>query len=289
MLVVTPATIGDCSSPPSRNGTWRRPGRPAPLALLVGVYVLALQAGAPRGRRPRRRAAQLAASRSPDPAPAGGGRLPDRRPRRGLPLLDAHAPARPARATSRPLLLLLALSRVIMRPATRRLMARGARARAASPTRSTGLVPLARPDLLLAHPCAVRRRARAPDVVHALEHASFFTAGLAVWWPLIQPVPMRRRMTGLWPFAYIGAAKSGLAGARPLPDLVAERGLRPLRDRAAHLGPERDRGPERRRRDDDARAVAVVLLVAFVVLFVGMLNQSEADDQRRERLEAAAP
>ena len=48
--------------------------------------------------------------------------------------------------------------------------------------------------------------------MHALEHASFFTAGIALWWPLIQPVPMRHRMTGMWPFAYIGAAKLGLAG-----------------------------------------------------------------------------
>jgi putative membrane protein len=47
--------------------------------------------------------------------------------------------------------------------------------------------------------------------VHLLEHASFFAAGFCVWWPLIQPVPMRRRLTGLWPLAYIGTAKFGLA------------------------------------------------------------------------------
>ena len=34
---------------------------------------------------------------------------------------------------------------------------------------------------------------------------------------------------------------------------------------------------------------SVVLLIAFVVLFVQMLTQSEADEQRRERLERAAP
>ena len=26
-------------------------------------------------------------------------------------------------------------------------------------------------------------------LVHLLEHASFFAAGLALWWPLIQPDP----------------------------------------------------------------------------------------------------
>ena len=33
---------------------------------------------------------------------------------------------------------------------------------------------------------------------------------------------------------------------------------------------------------------SIVLLIAFVVLFVQMLTQSEADEQRRERLERAA-
>ena len=28
-------------------------------------------------------------------------------------------------------------------------------------------------------------------LLHALEHLSFFAAGVALWWPLIQPVPMR--------------------------------------------------------------------------------------------------
>ena len=34
---------------------------------------------------------------------------------------------------------------------------------------------------------------------------------------------------------------------------------------------------------------SIVLLIAFVVLFVQMLTQSEADERRRERLERAAP
>ena len=33
---------------------------------------------------------------------------------------------------------------------------------------------------------------------HALEHASFFTAGMAFWWYLIEPVPPRHRLTGPW-------------------------------------------------------------------------------------------
>ena len=46
-------------------------------------------------------------------------------------------------------------------------------------------------------------------LIHLLEHVSFFTAGVALWWPLIQPVPMRRRLTGMQPLAYIASAKAG--------------------------------------------------------------------------------
>ena len=47
--------------------------------------------------------------------------------------------------------------------------------------------------------------------VHVLEHFSFFAAGLALWWPLVQPIPMRRSLTGLQPLAYIATAKGSLA------------------------------------------------------------------------------
>ena len=57
--------------------------------------------------------------------------------------------------------------------------------------------------------------------VHLLEHVTFFAAGLALWWPLIQPVPMRRRMTGMQPVAYVAPAKGGLAAAGLYPARAA--------------------------------------------------------------------
>jgi cytochrome c oxidase assembly factor CtaG len=108
-----------------------------------------------------------------------------------------------------PLLMLLALSRVIMRPLTRKLQ---------SVERALG--PLAHPASALVlwlafvyfwHVPALYDAALEHSAVHALQHVSFFTAGILVWWPLIQPVPMRNRLTGMWTFGYIGAAKLGLA------------------------------------------------------------------------------
>lgn len=184
-----------------------------------------------------------------------------------------------------PLLLLLGLSRVIMRPATRRLQAV-----------ERALGPFAHPVtgivvwlflIYLWHVPAMYDAALESPSLHALEHASFFAAGVAVWWPLIQPVPMRRRLTGLWTFAYIGAAKAGLAALglylawsstvaysyyETVPRIW---GLSPIEDQnvgGAIMMVEQ----------------SIVLALVLVVLFVRMLRQSEEEELRRERLEDAA-
>lgn len=184
-----------------------------------------------------------------------------------------------------PLLLLLALSRMIMRPATRRLM---------SVERALG--PFAHPVtglvlwlflIYLWHVPALYEAAIENPFLHLLEHASFFTAGVAVWWPLIQPVPMRRRLTGLWTVAYIGAAKFGLAAL----------GLY-LTWSGNVLYGHYEQVPRIWGLDavDDQNAGGAIMMVeqslvfviALVVLFVAMLSASEAEELRRERLEDAA-
>ena len=181
-----------------------------------------------------------------------------------------------------PLLLLLALSRVIMRPLTRRLVAvERALGRLAHPVTALvawlGLV-------YLWHIPALYEAAIANPLVHLLEHGSFFAAGLALWWPLIQPVPMRHGLRGLGPFAYIGAAKAGLAALGVFltwSDVVVYDyyatvprtwGLSPLEDQnvgGAMMMVEQ----------------SLVLVVTFIVLFVRMLARSEEDERRRERLD----
>jgi putative membrane protein len=183
-----------------------------------------------------------------------------------------------------PLLLLLSLSRVIMRPLTRRLMAL-----------ERALGPLAHPVtgivlwlglMYLWHVPAIYDAALRDPLVHLLEHASFFTAGVCVWWPLIQPVPMRRRLTGLWPLVYIGTAKIGLAILglyltwstsvlyEPYERVPRIWGLSPIEDQ--NIG----------------GAIMMVeqsltFVLVLVAVFVRMLVSSEADERRRERLEEA--
>jgi cytochrome c oxidase assembly factor CtaG len=183
-----------------------------------------------------------------------------------------------------PLLLLLSLSRVMLRPATRRL-ARLERA----------LGPLASPPaavllwlgiMYLWHVPALYDAAAQYPLLHMVEHVSFFVAGLVLWWPLIQPVPMRRGLTGMQPLAYIAACKGGLAAL----------GLFLAWSSTAHY-PWYEDTP--RIWDlsavEDQNVAGVIMMVeqsltlvlVMVWLFVRMLIRSEQDELRRERLEEA--
>lgn len=200
-------------------------------------------------------------------------------------LFSAHMAQHVLLGDIAPLLLLLALSRVIMRPATRRLVAiERALGRFASPL--TGLAVWL-VLLYLWHIPALYVAAIENPALHVLEHASFFTAGVALWWPLVQPVPMRHRLTGLSTFAYVGAAKAGLAAlglyltwastlAYPYYARVPSGfGLTPIEDQnvgGALMMLEQ----------------SIVLVIVFCVLFARMLTHSEEEQRRRERLEDAA-
>lgn len=200
-------------------------------------------------------------------------------------LFSAHMAQHVLLGDIAPLLTLLALSRVIMRPATRRL-ARLERALGPLAQPTTGLV-LWFGLVYLWHIPALYVAALESAPVHALEHASFFTAGVAVWWPLIQPVPMRRRLSGLGTFAYIGVAKVGL-GVLGLYLVWSQSVTYSYYERVPRIW-----GLSALEDQNVGGALmmieqSTVLVLVLAVLFVRMLVQSERDEQRRERLDDAA-
>src|SRR5215204_2203559 len=111
-------------------------------------------------------------------------------------------------------------------------------------------------------------------LLHGLEHVSFFTAGCLLWWPLIQPVPMRHRLEGMQGLLYVFAAKATLGvlglyltwSSSVVFDYYLDKpriwDLTPVSDQnvgGAIMMVEQ----------------ALVLLLVFFLLFVRMLTQSE--------------
>jgi putative membrane protein len=261
-----------------------------PLALFAGIYcwrfAQARKEVAARGGDPNRGAGPLHA------LAFGGGMLAVVvalvTPLDGLGedyLFSAHMVQHVLLGDVAPLLILLGLSRVILRPVTRRVSDLERR-----------LGPLASPAtgiavwiflMYLWHIPALYDAAVEHPLIHLLEHISFFTAGVALWWPLIQPVPMRRRLTGLQPIAYIGAAKAALAGLGIFLtwSTTAIYPFYETTPRIWGLSP-----------IEDQNVAGVIMMVeqsltlalVLVALFVRMLGQSERDQLRRERLEDRA-
>jgi putative membrane protein len=185
-----------------------------------------------------------------------------------------------------PLLLLLSLSRVIMRPATRRLQSVEKKLGAFANPITFIVIWLAL--LYFWHIPAMYNAALEHPFVHALEHICFFTAGVTVWWPLIQPVPMRHRLSGLGTFAYIGGAKIGLG----ILGLFLTWSGTVVYSFYEHVP--RIWGLSAVQDQNVGGAImmveqSLVLVTTFTILFVRMLLQSEEDERRRERFEDAAP
>ncbi len=200
-------------------------------------------------------------------------------------LISAHMVQHVLLGDIAPALLLLTLSRVIMRPATRRLNGIERKlGRFASPW--TGLA-LWLSLMYFWHVPALYDAALENPIVHLLEHVSFFTAGVCVWWPLIQPVPMRRPLKGFQTVGYIGAAKFGLA-ALGLYLTWSSSVFYPYYEQVPRIW-----GLSAIADQNAGGAIMMVeqsitFVIALTVLFARMLKQSEIDEQRRERLEERA-
>jgi len=181
-----------------------------------------------------------------------------------------------------PLLILLSLSRVILRPATRRFTAIERRlGPVASPA---GCIVIWLTIMYVWHIPALYDAATQHALVHLLEHTSFFAAGMALWWPLIEPIPMRRPLTGLQPVAYIFTAKAGLAvlGVYLTWSTSSIYPYYQHTPRIWGLTPIEDQNV--------AGVIMMVeqsmtLAIVLAALFIRMLGRSETEQLRRERLE----
>jgi len=183
-----------------------------------------------------------------------------------------------------PILLILGLTKVLLRPVTRRVQAIERRAG-----------PLGHPAagvvayvgfMWLWHVPALYDAAVSDPVVHVLEHVSFAGAGFLYWWHLISPIRSRLRLTGMGPIIYMAATKVlvGFLGV-----LLA---FAPSRLFDAY-GTGEDRRWGLTLTDDQHVAglvmgleQSIVMGIGLAYLFARMLTESEQEEQRAERYES---
>jgi len=181
-----------------------------------------------------------------------------------------------------PILGILALTKVLLRPVTRGVHVVERRAGAlAHPAFAVVLYVgvIYAWHIPAAYDLAVRH-----EDVHVLEHLTFLIAGSLYWWHLISPIRARMRLGGMGPIAYMASSKL-FVGALGMAIAFAPSALYPA---YAHTGPIWGLS----QLDDQGVAglimaveQSLVMGVAIVVLFIGMLAESEREQQRRERYE----
>jgi putative membrane protein len=199
-------------------------------------------------------------------------------------LASAHMVQHLLLADLAPILLILGLTKVILRPVTRRVHAVERRAG-----------PFGHPvfgvvayvgAMWLWHIPVLYDAALHHAGIHVLEHLCFAGAGTLYWWHILSPIRSRMRLGGMGPVAYMASTKVlvgflGLALAF-LPELLYDYGpggsrwgLTPLDDQhvaGLFMGLEQ----------------SIIMGIALAYLFSRMLLESEREAQRAERYEDAS-
>ncbi len=182
-----------------------------------------------------------------------------------------------------PIAFTLALTKWILRPATKRIHRIE---KAAGPFGHPAFGVVAYVGAMwLWHVPALYDAALETPVIHTLEHLSFAAAGLLYWWHLLSPIRSRLRLAGMGPILYMASTKIlvGFLGVLLAfsPELLyaydwegTKWGLSPIDDQhVAGLVM--------------ALEQSIVMGIALAYLFFRMLAESEAEDQRAERYGAA--
>jgi cytochrome c oxidase assembly factor CtaG len=184
-----------------------------------------------------------------------------------------------------PILVLLGLTKVILRPATRRLVRL---------ERVAG--PLAHPVFAIAlyvatmwiwHIPAMYDAALEHPVIHVLEHVLFSLAGGLYWWHLLSPIRSRRRLGGMGPVLYMVSTKV-LVGLLGIGLAFAPDALYGFYERQPgywSMSPGTDQAIGGLIM---ATEQSIVMGVALAYLFVRALEESNRKNEREERYADAA-
>lgn len=183
-----------------------------------------------------------------------------------------------------PILMILGLTKVLLRPITRRL---NSVERRAGYLAHPAFAVLAYAGFMwLWHIPAMYDTALRYPNVHAIEHICFALAGGLYWWHLISPIRSRMRLGGMGPILYMVSTKL-LVGILGVVLAFAPTSIYAFYTHQPHywgLSPSEDQSLAGLAM---ALEQSVVMGIALVVLFMQMLTESEREAQRAERFEIA--
>jgi putative membrane protein len=183
-----------------------------------------------------------------------------------------------------PILLILGVNKVLLRPVTRRLTAIERRA---GPLAHPAFAVLVYAGFMWAwHVPSMYDAALKDATVHACEHICFGIAGTLYWWHILSPIRGRMRLSGMGPIAYMVSTKL-LVGLLGVAIAFAPASFYPFYAHHPHywgLSPAEDQSLAG---VVMALEQSIVMGIALTWLFVRMLTESEREAQRSERYEVA--
>jgi cytochrome c oxidase assembly factor CtaG len=183
-----------------------------------------------------------------------------------------------------PILLILGLTKVLLRPATRRLTA--VEKRAGYLAHPAFAVLAYAGFMWLWHIPAMYDLALRNSPIHALEHVCFAVAGTLYWWHLLSPIRGRMRLGGMGPVMYMVSTKL-LVGLLGLVLAFAPNAIYPFYEHHPHYWGLTAGEDQNMAGLIMALEQSIVMGIALVYLFVTMLAESEREAQREERFEVA--
>jgi cytochrome c oxidase assembly factor CtaG len=183
-----------------------------------------------------------------------------------------------------PILLILSLTKGLLRPFTRRLTAIEARAGLfAHPVFAVfmyigmmGLWHVPRMyDLALEH-----------SQIHVLEHVCFLTAGMLYWWHLLSPIKARMGLGGMGAIVYMAVTKF-FVGIVGIILVFAPHAIYPWYETHPHYWGLTAHADQSLAGAVMALEQSVIMASALVYIIYRMFNDSEKQAQRQERYDAA--
>jgi putative membrane protein len=183
-----------------------------------------------------------------------------------------------------PILLILSLTKGILRPVMRRMTAIEQRAGALAHPAFAVLLYVG--VMYLWHLPTMYDFALAHGDIHIVEHVCFVVAGTLYWWHLLSPIRGRMRVGGMGPVVYMTVTKL-LVGMLGVVLAFAPAGFYAWYDHRPHYWGLSPRVDQNLAGLVMALEQSIVMGIALTYLFVRMLAESEREAERAERYEVA--